>query len=290
MSKGVVSMSTTGLDVFDRAVQRANEWLVDLASDLGKDGDRPYAYRVLRSYLHVVRDRVTPEQAVDFASQLPLLLRGVFYDGWHPAKTPETYRDAATFVGRLVETAQLAGPTEASMTAETTTRMLRRRMSAGQVDELLDALPEAIRRVLQPQPPPAKAAATVGTGLAAETVPVKELPPELRSRVMAATGNAEIRVIERRGRAGNEAEEPGYEVYALAGDRFVHMVLRRRPDGSVEETTETMLPEHIRGVDIEAQHAALRDQAGRLIPVPANVAVAVGSLLASQRVSTHVLV
>lgn len=272
-------MSMTGLDVFDRAVHRASEWLVDLASELGKDGDRPYAYRVLRSYLHLVRDRVTPEQAVDFASQLPLLLRGVFYDGWHPAGTPQNCRDAAIFVARLTEAAQLAGPTEASIVAETTTRVLRRRMSASQVDELLDALPEAIRRILQPQAPPAQAAAAVGSP---QTLSAEDLPSELRSRVMAATGNAEVRVIERRGRVGNDTEDPGYEIYALAGDRFVHMVLRRRADGSVDETTETMLPEDIQGVDIEAQQAAVRDAAGRSVRVPASLAVAVGSLLATR--------
>ncbi len=274
-------MSMTGLDVFDRAVQRANEWLIDLAEELGKDDDRPYAYRVLRTYLHIVRDRVTPEQAVDFASQLPLLLCGVFYDGWHPTTTPATYRDAATFLDRLVDGAQLAGPTEASIVAEATTRMLRRRMAASQVDELLDALPEAIRRVLQPRPPAAQAAATVGTAPGTENLSPEDLPPELRSRVMAATGNADIRVIERREPVEPQAEG-GYEVFAVAGDRFIHMVLRLRVDGSGDEVTETMLPENIRGVDIEVERAAVRDGSGRSFSVPAAVAVAVGSLLASR--------
>jgi len=111
-------MAATGIEAFDRAAQRANEWLNDLATELGKDEDRAYAYRVLRSYLHVLRDRVTPDEAVHFASQLPLLLKGVFYDGWHPSTTPETYRDADTFLARLVDRGQLAGPTEASFAAE----------------------------------------------------------------------------------------------------------------------------------------------------------------------------
>ena len=48
-------------------------------------GDRRSAYRALRSVLHVLRDRLTPEQAVHLGAQLPLLVRGIFYDGWRIA-------------------------------------------------------------------------------------------------------------------------------------------------------------------------------------------------------------
>ena len=110
-----------------------------------------------------------------------------------------------------------------------------------------------------------------------------DLPSELRSRVMAATGNAELRVVERRHRTGEDPDEPGYEVYALAGDRFIHMALGFRSDGSVDEVTDTLLPEQIRGVDIAEGVAIVRDRTGRSIPVPASLAVAVRGLLASRR-------
>jgi len=280
-------MAATGFDAFDRAVQRANEWLNDLAAELGKDGDRAYAYRVLRSHLHVLRDRVTPDQAVHFASELPLLLRGVFYEGWHASATPETYRDADTFLARLVDQGQLAGPTEASFAAESTIRMLRRHMTSGQVDELLQALPEAIRRVLQPHRPPAEVAAVVGDR-PGETVSPDELPAELRSRVMAATGNADVRVITRLPPAEADGAPDHYEVYGLAGDRFVHMRLGLRTDGSVHETTETFLPEQLRAVEIAPERAAIRDRADRSIPVPAKLAVALATLVATNRAAEEV--
>lgn len=272
---------STGLDAFDRAVQRANEWLKDLASELGKDDDRGYAYRVLRTYLHVLRDRLTPEQAVDFASQLPMLLRGVFYEGWKPAKAPETYRDAETFLTRLADGAQLAGPTEASLAAESTTRMLRRRMSPEQVDEVLHAAPESIRRVLQPQPPPVMATPSE-VDRAATTVSPEDLPAELQSRVMAAMANPEIRVIQRHRRAEEPARQDEYEVYGLAGDRFVHMRLRLRPDGSVDEITETLLLHEIGAVEVATDRAAIRDRGERSIPVPVEVAVAVAKVVGSR--------
>jgi uncharacterized protein (DUF2267 family) len=142
-------MATTGLDVFDRSVHKTNEWLKDLMERLGSD-DRRYAYRVLRAYLHVLRDRLTVDEAAQLAAQLPHLLRGVFYEGWDPSRTPEAYRGWETFLSRLAERAQLAGPTEASVAAEAATAVLRERVAEGEVEDVLQLLPASIRTILQP--------------------------------------------------------------------------------------------------------------------------------------------
>ena len=142
-------MAVTGLDVFDRSVHKSNEWLKALMERLGTD-DRRYAYRVLRAYLHVLRDRLTVDEAAQLAAQLPHLLRGVFYEGWDPSRTPETYRDRETFLSRLAERAQLAGPTEASVAAEAATAVLRERVAEGEVEDVLALLPASIRAILQP--------------------------------------------------------------------------------------------------------------------------------------------
>ena len=71
------------------------------------------------------------------------------------------------------------------------------------------------------------------------------LPPEIHSRIMAATAHARIRRIER-----HDASDPAlpyghWTVDALAGDRFVHQVLALRADGSVSEDTRTALTEAV---------------------------------------------
>jgi uncharacterized protein (DUF2267 family) len=140
---------STGLDVFDRGIQKSNLWLKALERRLGRE-DRRYAYRVLRGYFHVLRDRLTVDEAAQLTAQLPHLLRGVFYEGWDPSRTPETYRDRETFLLRLAEAATLAGPTEASVAAEAATDVLAEQISAGEVQDVLHVLPHAIRQVLRP--------------------------------------------------------------------------------------------------------------------------------------------
>jgi hypothetical protein len=113
----------------------------------------------------------------------------------------------------------------------------------------------------------------------ADAVMLEALPAELRSRVMAATAHAQHRLITRRSSGGQDPPAEGYQIYALAGDRFVHMMLALRPDGSVEETTQTLLRNQIVRMVIEDDQAAIEveDAAGRRsIAIPVDTATALG--------------
>ena len=90
-------MSATGLAVFDRTLQETNLWLKELMARLGTD-DRTQAYGILKATLHALRDRIGPENATHLAAQLPILLRGVYYEGWRIASTPSRERHVEAFL------------------------------------------------------------------------------------------------------------------------------------------------------------------------------------------------
>lgn len=140
-------MTVTQPEVIERNVEKTNVWLKDLAGELGTD-DRHYAYRVLRAFFHVLRDRLTVEESAQLAAQLPELLRGVYYEGWRPSRTPEGYRHADEFTARLAREAQLAGSTEASFSATAAMAVLRRHVSGGEIADVLSVLPSDIRVLL----------------------------------------------------------------------------------------------------------------------------------------------
>ncbi|MCW3066179.1 MAG: hypothetical protein JWN32_3351 [Solirubrobacterales bacterium] len=140
-------MSTGTLDSIDRTVHQTNEWLSELNRERQSD-DRAQAWRVLRAYLQLLRDRLTIDEAAQLAAQLPQLLRGVFYEGFDPGHQPEKIRDRETFLARLAERAQLADPNEAARAAAAATRVMRRHVSEGEFDDVLSQLPAEIREVL----------------------------------------------------------------------------------------------------------------------------------------------
>ena len=140
-------MSRTGVDSLDRSIDKTNVWLSDVADSFGTE-DRRMAYRVTRSWLHTLRDRLPVPIAAHLAAQLPELLRGVFYEGWNPSKVPIKYgRDE--YVARFAKDAQIHH-NEVPKAGALVTSALRRHMSSGAIDEALGALPADVRTLIMP--------------------------------------------------------------------------------------------------------------------------------------------
>jgi uncharacterized protein YjbJ (UPF0337 family) len=83
------------------------------------------------------------------------------------------------------------------------------------------------------------------------------LPPEIHSRIMAATAHADVRLIRQSDTPAPDAPDGVWEVNSLAGDRFVHMVLGLRPDGSVSEETRTFLLPEILEISFDTDGATV---------------------------------
>lgn len=140
-------MSFTGVNSLDRAVDKANAWLTGIEAGFGTD-DRQLAYRVLRAWLHCLRDRLTVEVAAHFSAQLPELLRGVFFDGWKPSRVPQKY-DRAEYVTRFAREARVHD-SDVAKAAGIVTTVARQHMSTGVVAEAFERLPAGMREVLEP--------------------------------------------------------------------------------------------------------------------------------------------
>ena len=143
-------MTVTRVDIIDRSVEKAHIWVNDLAAELGTE-DGQHAYRVLRAFLHALRDHLSVDEAAALAAQLPIFVRGVFYEGWDPSRTPGHARDLDSFLGGIAREARLAGETEASFAAAAAHRVLDRHVSAGEAESVLGVLPEHLRAFLSSQ-------------------------------------------------------------------------------------------------------------------------------------------
>jgi uncharacterized protein (DUF2267 family) len=89
-------VSATGLDVFDRTLQATNVWLNQIMESVGPD--RHVAWRVLGSVLRTLRDRLPLGLAAHLGAQLPLLVRGLYYDQWRPSDEPQKWRSLEEFL------------------------------------------------------------------------------------------------------------------------------------------------------------------------------------------------
>src|SRR5687768_5992540 len=95
-------MSATGLNVFDSTLQKTNGWLQAIEDEIGWDNHQE-AYLALRGTLHAVRDYLPLNEGAHLAAQLPMLVRGIYYDGWDPSHVPAENRSREDFLQRVSE-------------------------------------------------------------------------------------------------------------------------------------------------------------------------------------------
>ncbi|MFO7965932.1 MAG: BON domain-containing protein [Desulfobacterales bacterium] len=136
-------MSMTGLDVFDRTLQKTNEWLNDIGGELGFV-ERRAAYGALRAVLQGLRDCLTVDEAAHFGAQLPMLIRGLYYEGWRPAHKPveENRRDhiLSRIRQQFAENARIDPVTIARGVFE----IIFQRITQGEMEDIVHMLPKEI--------------------------------------------------------------------------------------------------------------------------------------------------
>jgi uncharacterized protein (DUF2267 family) len=138
-------MSVTGLEVFDRTVHKTNIWLKDLMEMLDCQ-DRHEAYLALRATLHALRDRLTIEEAAQFAAQLPTLIRGFYYEGWDPTGKPLKERHREEFLARIKQELK-PHSTDPERIARAVFQVVANRISEGEVEDVEHILPGEIREL-----------------------------------------------------------------------------------------------------------------------------------------------
>lgn len=92
-------MSLNQISDLNDSWQKTSEWLGMVADVL--DVNKEKAYMFTRAVLHVLRDRLPVEEAHDLAAQLPLVLKGVFFDGYKPSGKPDKIKTIDEFIDRV---------------------------------------------------------------------------------------------------------------------------------------------------------------------------------------------
>ncbi len=137
-------MSATGLDVFDRTLETTHIWLNEICGDLGPD--KQVAWKVLSTVLHKLRDRLPIGLAAHLGAQLPLLVRGVYYDQFEPSKLPTECTSREEFVAEVAEWLSDIRPVDPDQAVRSVFRVLSRHISEGQVAKVREALPRGLRQ------------------------------------------------------------------------------------------------------------------------------------------------
>jgi len=133
----------TGLEAFDKTLQTTNVWLKEIGEQFGPDRQR--CYQALRAVLFTSPDRLTPDEAAHLAAQLPMLVRGIYYEGYKPSGKPDRTRSRDAFLQKVGEHCEQTQPLGAEEAARAVFKVLDHYLDPGEMADLKQSLPESVR-------------------------------------------------------------------------------------------------------------------------------------------------
>ena len=135
-------MKPRELAELDAAVEEAQSWVDDLALRLGWR-DRGKAYAALIGALHALRDALPRDEVVYLGAQLPILLRGLYYEGWHPGARPAA-QSVAAICERIHETVNRDPGIDAEKAARAIFALLAARVAPSEIEDVIAATPKSL--------------------------------------------------------------------------------------------------------------------------------------------------
>ena len=133
-------------DVIDKTLQTTRSWLAEIQDRLHTN-DSSRAYTALEATLHAVRDRLGPRNVTALGEQLPLLIRGIYYQGWRPLAQPAQDQQLQDFVNLVNGAVGGAQPAGGSAPVHAVLEVLCRHLPPEGTKRIELAFPSELRRL-----------------------------------------------------------------------------------------------------------------------------------------------
>jgi uncharacterized protein (DUF2267 family) len=140
-------MSHSILEVFDASLQKSQIWLNDLMRELDWQDKPQNACRALRAALHALRDRLTIEEAVHLGAQLPILIRGVYYEGWKLTGKPVRERHKSEFLDHIAGVFRDDETVDPEKVMRAFFKVLAGHISRGEIENVRHLLPKSLQEL-----------------------------------------------------------------------------------------------------------------------------------------------
>ena len=139
-------MSSTGIKIFDTTLQKTFVWLHAIMDETGVENSQQ-AYSALRAVLHAIRDRLMVDEAMHLGAQLPMLIRGFYYEGWRRSGKPLKYRHKEDFVAEVSKNLPSLSDDDMELTIRAVFKVLTHQITGGEIDQVKQQLPAGVREL-----------------------------------------------------------------------------------------------------------------------------------------------
>ncbi len=134
------------IDAFSSTLQKSQQWITELQDTMECESPQE-AYHALRAVLQTLRDHLPLDEVAQFSAQLPMLLRGLYYEGWHPNGKPLHSRNPDHFFERLAAHFNGNGTTDLIGVTQSVFTLLKNHISPGEIRDIIMTMPNALKEM-----------------------------------------------------------------------------------------------------------------------------------------------
>lgn len=138
---------------FNKHVQKGNEFVNEVARELGIPNNQDKALRILKAVLHTLRDKISPEESLQMIAQLPLFIKAIYVDGWRISGKHEKMRKMEDFLEAVIRRGGIAGeddfptPNRTEAAVRDVFHILRQHVSEGEIVDIIRIMPIDLRQL-----------------------------------------------------------------------------------------------------------------------------------------------
>ena len=145
-------MNRKGINIFNKTLQKTSTWLNEIMNETEIENSHQ-AYTALRAVLHALRDRLTVDEAIDLGAQLPMLIRGFYYEGWTRSGKPLKYRHRDDFLDEVAKNLPGVNDDDLEIIIQAVFKVLTHQITGGEIDQVKHQLPSEVRELwIEPIP------------------------------------------------------------------------------------------------------------------------------------------
>jgi uncharacterized protein (DUF2267 family) len=136
-------------------VEEANSFFKEVAQELQLPEDIDHAARVTTAVFHTLRERITAEESMHVISNLPMILKGIYVDGWKLSKQNNSVDTLEDFLNEVREHTprsagyDFGGKQMARDTVKAVLRVLRKYVDEGEIRHIQQQLPEGVAALFE---------------------------------------------------------------------------------------------------------------------------------------------
>lgn len=143
----------TGVHALEQSLRDAQGWIHAVALRL-KAGNGNLAVASLKATLHAIRDQLDRAAVIELGGKLPALLRGLYYEGWDPARAPQPAQTRQGFLSRIAHQSVRNPRIKPARAAKAALEVICERLPAPVMAPVIERLPVSLHELWPDEAPP----------------------------------------------------------------------------------------------------------------------------------------